>query len=94
MEIYSNNFNGLDILNKEPIIIYSKKVKRNISYVNNLLFYFSNYEIIQHLKILKKILNCNGTFKNNELLFLGEHKQKLYDYFKSLGCEVKLLLTF
>ena len=91
MEIYSNNFNGLCIVDKEPIIIYSMLGRRNITYVKNLLFYYSKYEILKHLRKLKKELNCNGTFKNNELLFLGEHKNKIYNYFNLLGHKVVIV---
>jgi len=88
MDIYRVNINELDIVDKEPIIIYSKLGKRNITYVRNLLLYYSKYEILKHLQNLKKQLNCNGTFKNNELLFLGEHKNKIYNYFILLGNKV------
>jgi len=87
MEIYNVNFNGLDILDTKPIVVYSNtKGRRTITLVRDLPF--SKIEILQQLKLLKKILNCNGTFKNNELLFLGEHKNYIYEYYKKLGHEV------
>ena len=91
MDIYRVNINELDIVDREPIIIYSNLGKRNITYVKNLLFYYSKYEILKHLQNLKKQMNCNGTFKNNELLFLGEHKNKVYNYFNLLGHKIIIL---
>lgn len=90
MEICGVNFNGLDILDTKPIVVYSKTSgRRTITKVSDLPF--SKFEILQQLKLLKKKLNCNGTFKNNELLFLGEHKNYLYEYYKKLGHEVIIL---
>lgn len=91
MDIYRVNINELDIVDKEPIIIYSKLGKRNITYVKNLLFYYPRFEILKQLQKLKKELNCNGTFKNNELLFLGEHKNKIYNFYNLLGHKVVIL---
>jgi translation initiation factor 1 (eIF-1/SUI1) len=86
-EFINNNINPFECFDKKPIIVYSNNYgKRTITKVRELPF--TKYEILKQLKFLKKILNCNGTFKNNELLFLGEHKNYIYEYYKKLGFEV------
>ena len=90
MEVYSNNYLDMDFLEREPIIIYVEvKGKRKITIVKNLPF--SINEIRLQLKQFKNILGCNGTFKNNYMLLLGDHKNYISDYYKKLGHEVKTI---
>lgn len=86
----TNNKVNLEFLDKIPIEIYVETKKRRITYVKNIPY--NSTEIKEHINILKRLLNCNGAYKNNMLLFSGDHKNKLYEYFKKLNNDVKLLL--
>ena len=65
MEIYSNNFECLDVIERKPILVYVEvKGKRKTTIVKQLPF--SDDEIKTQLKMFKNILGCNGTYKNND----------------------------
>ena len=59
------------------------KGKRKTTIVKQLPF--SNDEIKEQLKMFKTILGCNGTYKNNYMLFLGDHKNYIIDYYKNVA---------
>lgn len=83
-EFTSLNYNvDLTVLSISPMEIYLEQNPRKITKVRNLKF--SNFESVKHVRTLKKLLKCSGTIKNNELMFLGDHRQKIYEYFRRLG---------
>lgn len=90
MEVYGNNYLDVGILDKFPIIIYVEvKGKRKTTIVKQLPF--TDDEIKTQLKLFKNILGCNGTYKNNYMLFLGDHKNYIENYYRRLGHEVKTI---
>jgi translation initiation factor 1 (eIF-1/SUI1) len=86
MSLYNNEYGLLD-LSYITIEIYVTVEHYNLfTVVKNLPLGFDG---LNHtLKILEEKFNTYGSFKNNEMLFLGDHVEECKNYFISLGLEV------
>jgi translation initiation factor 1 (eIF-1/SUI1) len=88
MEIFNNNYIN-DIKIKEPIkIISDTNSKHKITLIKNLPFDMMGMR--NELKVLKKLLNCNGSLiiLENIIMLQGYHNDKLKQYYINKGFEV------